>query len=110
MRPQLILITVPLLLILAVVVVTKPAIGVQLTHPDSQIFKACAEDMNVAPETVADRILATGWVEVGFTNELQNLGREYDLLRSFSDSVYFGDQTQEEWDISLSEVRVCCFD
>lgn len=90
--------------ILAALFGASPAVAVTLAHPEIPIFKACAVDMNVNGETVANRILAIGWMETSLTTELQSLGRDHIDLNNFGPSVYLGKTTKENWDASIAEL------
>ena len=90
--------------ILAALFGASPAMAMTLAHPDLPIFKACAVDMNVSGEVVADRILSVGWAETSPTPELKKLGQDHSVMNNFGNSVAFGEDTKGDWDARIDEL------
>lgn len=90
--------------ILAGLCVANSATAMTLAHPDLPIFKACAVDMDVSGEVVADRILAAGWVETSQTPELKKLGHDLTVMNNFGTAVAFAEDTKDDWDARIHEL------
>ena len=80
------------------------ATAMTLAHPNLPIFEACAVDMNVNGDVIANRILAVGWLETSRTPELKKLGQDHSIINNFGASVAFGEDTQADWDARFNEV------
>jgi hypothetical protein len=81
-----------------------PTMAVTLAHPQVPILEACAVDMNVGPEVIADRIRVVGWIETSLTPDMDKLGQDYSVLDNFGTSVFFGEDSIEDWTARLVEV------
>ncbi len=81
-----------------------PTIAVTLAHPKVPILEACAVDMNVSANVVADRITSAGWIETSLTPDMEKLGQDYTVLDNFGTSVFFGEDSTEDWTARFAEV------